>query len=105
MGQNRVSKLLVVSAMCLATFVAFGQETHRRIVTVTPVEICTPLVNPDQGWGIWAGPRNFNNGKSMSLEDNTTAFGDDARLFGWILLDWMWAELEPEEGNYKVSAT
>jgi hypothetical protein len=100
MGRNRDLKLLVVSAMCLVTFVASGQGTHRRIETVTPVEISTPLVNPDQGWGIWAGPRYYT-GRPMSLNDNTTAFGDDAPLFSWILIDWMWADLEPEEGKYK----
>jgi len=66
---------------------------------VTPIEIDAPLVNPDQGWGLWAGPRYFT-GKRMSFEDNTSAFGDDAPLFNWILVDWMWSDLEPEEGKY-----
>ena len=27
-------------------------------------------------------------------------FGDDGPLFSWVLFDWMWSDLEPQEGHY-----
>jgi len=86
--------------VCLASGTADAQSPSRKIKIVTPIEIDAPLVNPDQGWGLWAGPRYFT-GKPMSFEDNTSAFGDDAPLFSWILIDWMWSDLEPQEGKYE----
>ncbi len=71
----------------------------RAITTVTPVENNEPLTNPYMGWGLWAGPR-YLDGREFSLEHNTIAFGDDAPLFSWVLIDWVWADLEPEEGKY-----
>ncbi len=64
-----------------------------------PTEIHDVLQNPWMGWGLWAGPVYFD-GTPRSLADNTTAFGDDAPLFQWVLLDWMWADLEPKEGEF-----
>jgi len=97
---NRRQLRLIAAAAVLFTVVpCHGQSDPRRIKTVVPVEIDAPLVNPDQGWGLWAGPRYFT-GKPMSHEDNTSAFGDDAPLFSWILIDWMWSDLEPQEGRY-----
>jgi hypothetical protein len=94
--------LLNLVAVAAASFLVLpcqGQSDPRTIKTVVPVEINAPLVNPDQGWGLWAGPRYFT-GKPMSYEDNTSAFGDDAPLFSWILVDWMWSDLEPQEEKY-----
>jgi hypothetical protein len=67
--------------------------------TVVPKEIDGPVNNPYMGWGLWAGPRYFD-GKPFTLEYNTTGFGDDAPLFSWVLVDWMWSDLEPEEGKF-----
>jgi hypothetical protein len=67
---------------------------------VKPVEIYGVLNNPWMGWGLWAGPIYFN-GTPRTLEDNTVAFGHDAPLFDWVLLDWMWADLEPQEGHFR----
>ena len=53
-----------------------------------PREIDNALVNPYCGWGIWAGPRFFDS-RQFSVEFNTKGFGDDAPLFGWVLIDWM----------------
>jgi hypothetical protein len=64
-----------------------------------PIEIDDPLPNPYMGWGIWAGPRYFD-GRPFTLEYNTSNFGDDAPLFSWVLIDWMWSDLEPQEGQY-----
>jgi hypothetical protein len=59
--------------------------------TVVPAEIDIPLSNPYMGWGLWAGPRYYT-GQPFTI--------DDAPLFGWVLVDWMWSDLEPEEGKY-----
>jgi len=69
------------------------------ITTVKPVEIDGPLPNPYMGWGIWAGSRYFD-GRPFTLDYNTTGFGDNAPLFDWVLIDWMWHDLEPKEGQY-----
>ena len=39
-------------------------------------------------------------GRHYSVEENTVGFGDDAPLFDWFCLDWMWADLQPREGKY-----
>ncbi len=67
--------------------------------TVQPREIDVPLTNPYSGWGIWLGLRYFD-GRIFSNEYNTTGFGDDAPLFTWAVVDWMWADLEPAEGKF-----
>ena len=66
---------------------------------VRPVETAGVLHNPWMGWGLWAGPVS-QHGRRYTVEDSTTGFGDDAPLFDWFCLDWMWADLEPEEGTY-----
>ncbi|HUU27557.1 MAG TPA: DUF4832 domain-containing protein [archaeon] len=71
-------------------------------LVVRPKEIDSVLNNPWMGWGLWAGPIYFD-GTRRSLEDNTTGFGDSAALFDWVLLDWMWADLEPREGEFQWS--
>jgi hypothetical protein len=75
------------------------QNPTAALSTVVPQEIAGPLSNPYMGWGLWAGPR-YLDGRSFNTEYNTTGFGDDAPLFGWALIDWMWADLEPQEGQY-----
>ncbi len=68
-------------------------------VTVQPRETDEALHNPWMGWGLWAGPVS-GQGRRCTVEESTVGFGDDAPLFDWICLDWMWADLEPEEGKY-----
>ena len=63
-------------------------------------EIDGALHNPWMGWGIWAGPISWE-GRRYTVEQNTQGFDDDAPLFDWIVLDWMWADLEPQEGAYR----
>ena len=72
----------------------------RKSVSLT--EHNRPIVNPYMGWGLWAGPRYYD-GRTFSIQYNTTGFGDDASLFKWVLIDWMWADLEPQEGRYHWS--
>jgi len=78
---------------------ALAAQSPRTIKTVFPVENNAPLPNPYMGWGLWAGPRYFD-GRPFTLEYNTTGFGDDAPLFGWVLIDWMWWDLEPKGGQF-----
>ncbi len=92
--------LTLVAVVCLATTLDATAADARPIVkTVFPTEIEDSLGNPYMGWGIWAGPRYFD-GTVFSLDYNTTGFGDDAPLFSWVLIDWMWSDLEPQEGQY-----
>jgi hypothetical protein len=71
---------------------------------VVPTETQGPLNNPYMGWGLWAGSYNDftadRYGQKLSVADNTTAFGDDAPNFSWVLLDWPWAAAEPSEGQF-----
>lgn len=67
---------------------------------IRPKEVHDVLHNPWMGWGLWAGPVS-GQGRRYTVEENTVGFGDDAPLFDWICLDWMWAQLEPEEGKYR----
>jgi len=78
---------------------AGAADSSQRIKTVIPAEIDGPVNNPYMGWGLWAGPRYFD-GRPFTLAYNTTGFGDDAPLFSWVLIDWMWSDLEPLEGQY-----
>ena len=76
------------------------ESVAENLRTVRTEEIDDPIAGPYMGWGIWAGARYFD-GRSFTLEYNTTGFGDGAPLFSWLLIDWMWADLEPEEGRYQ----
>lgn len=76
------------------------ESVAENLRTVRTEEIDDPIAGPYMGWGIWAGARYFD-GRSFTLEYNTTGFGDSAPLFSWLLIDWMWADLEPEEGRYQ----
>ena len=88
-----------VSASARSDFQTSG-SSNSLITTARPREIDDPLVNPYCGWGICAGPR-FYNGRRFSVSDNTTGFGNDAPLFSWVLIDWMWSDLEPREGHFE----
>jgi hypothetical protein len=70
------------------------------LTTVRPRETEEPLVNPYCGWGLWAGPR-FYDSRVFAIEYSTKGFGDDAPLFNWVLVDWMWSDLEPREGEFE----
>jgi hypothetical protein len=90
---------LAMTAPSSALFAGSIEENSSATTTVAPKEIDTPLPNPYMGWGLWAGPRYFD-GRSFTLEYNTSGFGDSAPLFGWVLIDWMWHDLEPKEGQF-----
>ncbi len=94
-------KALLILTLWYSARVSVGiaADASPPMRTVVPTEIEEPLVNPYMGWGLWAGPRYFD-GRPFTLEYNTTGFGDDAPLFSWVLIDWMWADLEPQEGQY-----
>ncbi len=94
-------RALAALAVFYMVTMSIGVAAYARplIKTVVPTEVDDPLVNPYMGWGIWAGPRYFD-GRPFTLEYNTTGFGDDVPLFSWLLVDWMWADLEPQEGQY-----
>jgi hypothetical protein len=81
--------------MAFAVLASAGEQTE---VTAVPAETNAPLINPYAGWGIWAGPRDWEF-KNFSVADNTTAYPDDASLFSWLMLDWNWSDLEPREGE------
>lgn len=71
------------------------------VTVIAPTEIDDPMPNPYMGWGIWVAPRQLGYTKpDYSVASNTTEFGDDAPLFGWVMVDWDWAHLEPKEGVY-----
>jgi hypothetical protein len=84
-------------AIALASIPAGASAQMRKSVSLT--EHNRPIVNPYMGWGLWAGPRYYD-GRTFPIEYNTTGFGDDAPLFKWVLIDWMWSDLEPQEGRY-----
>jgi hypothetical protein len=94
-------RFVVESADCRFIGVqnATPQASSAKRTTVHPHEIDDPLVNPYCGWGIWAGPR-FYDSRPFNVEYNTKGFGDDASLFSWVLIDWMWADLETKEGQF-----
>jgi hypothetical protein len=78
-----------------------AQASEKRQVAF-PTEIDVPTNNPYTGWGIWAGSYGFGNDeKAYAVAEVTTGFGDDAPLSSWVLLDWDWAGLEPQQGNYQ----
>ncbi len=91
--------LVLVASILTSPWMLMAAEPKPLIKTVQPVEIDQPVNNPYMGWGLWAGPRYFD-GRPFSMEYNTIGFGDSASLFDWVLIDWMWADLEPQEGNY-----
>ncbi len=92
-------RLCIVAALCALASVLAAAEPTPIIKTIVPAEINDPLTNPNMGWGIWAGPRYYD-GTVFSIDYNTSGFGDDAPLFSWVLIDWMWSDLEPQEGQY-----
>jgi hypothetical protein len=91
--------LIILSILLLNVPELFPAQSQPLIRTVIPAEHDAPLSNPFMGFGLWAGPRYYD-GRTFTLEYNTTGFGDDAPLFSWVLVDWMWSDLEPQEGKY-----
>lgn len=90
----------VLCCLTLQVESAIGQA-NISIETVHPAEVNDPLPNPYMGYGLWAGRQGFgNNEKHYTVEQCTTGFGDDAPLFNWVLIDWDWSSLEPEEGQF-----
>jgi hypothetical protein len=81
------------------SIVASATMGRAEDTTYKAKEIDAPLTNPFCGWGIWAGPR-FLDSRQFSLDYNTVDFGDGAPLFSYVLVDWMWADLEPKEGDF-----
>lgn len=76
-------------------------EVHKII---RPIEIDTPLSNPYMGWGLWVGPQQYGYSEAQfSTAGNTTEFEDSAPLFSWVMVDWPWNILEPNEGQYDWS--
>jgi hypothetical protein len=103
LGGQRPARVAVVVGLFLLMVVraASAQRPGSVLKTVVPTEIDGPVSNPYMGWGIWAGAHGFGNTeKDYSVADNTTAFGDDAPLFDWVLIDWDWRSLEPVEGKF-----
>ena len=88
------------ASLWLGAVKASPQEVSDETQIVRPQEISDPLPNPYMGWGIWAGPR-YLTGRLVSMEENTTAFGAVDPAFDWVLVDWIWSDLEPKEGQYK----
>jgi hypothetical protein len=94
-------KYLVLStALLTLSSLGLAADPHSVPTTVKPAEIDDPVPNPYMGWGNWAGPQQFGNETQLSVEQNTTGFGDDAPLFNWVMLDWAWKDLEPQEGQF-----
>jgi hypothetical protein len=56
---------------------ASGRAEER---VVRPAETDAPLVNPDCGWGIWAGPR-FIDSRRFTVNHNTVISGMTPRCF------------------------
>jgi hypothetical protein len=96
---NRLLGIAYVLICLAGTLTARAADSRQVMYTAVPTEIDGPVNNPYMGWGIWAGPRYFD-GRSFTLKYNTAGFGDDAPLYSWVLIDWMWSDLEPQEGQY-----
>ena len=91
---------LIALSCIFAPLLSAANGPKDDLQVMHPQEIGTPLPNPDMGWGIWAGPRYFT-GRTVGMAENTTAFGEVDPIFGWVMVDWVWSDLEPEEGRYK----
>ena len=98
MWSSRFWNSMVVWLFFTMAFAVLASAGERTEVTAVSAETNAPLVNPYAGWGIWAGPRDWEF-KNFSVADNTTAYPDDAPLFSWLMLDWNWSNLEPREGE------
>ena len=103
----KIALAFMVAASCTALAGSpAGAATNAGSLmrVIIPAETLGPLNNPYMGWGLWAGSYNDftaeRYGQKLSVADNTTAFGDDAESFSWVLLDWPWAAAEPSEGHF-----
>ena len=94
-----IGSVLSLLSFAGLTFSLRAAEAEQREFTVVPQETDQPLPNPYMGWGIWAGPRDWEF-KNFTVQDNTTAYPDDAPLFNWVMLDWNWSDLERQEGKF-----
>jgi len=98
---NLTRNLRILMLALAGGVLAIPAGAQTPLKTVVPTEIDAPLPNPYMGWGAWAGRVQFGyNEKHFSVADDTTGFGDDIPLFGWVLIDWDWRTLEPEEGKF-----
>ncbi len=95
----RMRRIHCAAVLAFAGAALAAGQPEPDVTAVRPVEHNRPLTNPHMGWGLWAGPRYFD-GRAFTLDYNTRGFGDDAPLFGWVLIDWMWRDLEPRKGEY-----
>jgi uncharacterized protein DUF4832 len=95
---TRLLNSVLLWLLLTIAFAGSANAADETEVTVRPTETNAPLVNPYAGWGIWAGPRDWEF-KNFSVADNTTAYPDDAPLFSWLMLDWNWSDLERHEGE------
>jgi hypothetical protein len=97
-------RVVAVGAAIILTLWAGGVVKgtgNPQTITALPTEIQTPLPDPYMGWGIWVAPRQMGfSTKPFSVAYDTTGFADDAPLFNWALVDWHWADLEPQEGRF-----
>lgn len=100
-NKSRHLGVFAVLALLLVVYLppCFAAHNSPSLKTVVPIEIDDPLVNPNSGWGIWVGPRDWEF-KNYSVADNTTAYPDDAPLFNWLMVDWNWSDIEPVEGRF-----
>ena len=101
----RALQVAVALGCTLAFWPALAAQDTVPMKTVLPVEVQSPVNNPYMGWGLWAGAYNdfvaTRYAQPLSRADSTTAFGDDAPMFNWVLLDWPWANVEPSEGEFE----
>lgn len=96
----RTLMFIVALLLCASTTAPHSRGLDPVYKTVAPREIHEPIDNPYMGWGIWTGLRYFD-GTEYPVEYSTIGFGDDALLFSNVMIDWMWADLEAEEGAYE----
>lgn len=92
---TRNFKVSIAFILLINAFV-FAQKT-----TVVPVELNAPIVNPYMGWGAWIGNHGFGGSElDFTVKQNTIDFANSDTLFSWLMLDWDWASLEPQEGVF-----
>ncbi|MCK4628842.1 MAG: DUF4832 domain-containing protein [Sedimentisphaerales bacterium] len=95
MIKKSIRKIMLWTAAVTAILTQVGYCNSGEQITVRPVEINDMLHNPDVGWCLLTFGWN-------SVEDSTVNFtgGDNAPLFDVVVLDFMWANLEPENNVF-----
>ena len=93
--KKSIKRIVLWAAAVTAILTQVGYCNSGEQITVRPVEINDMLHNPDVGWCLLTFGWN-------SVEDSTVNFtgGDDAPLFDVVVLDFMWANLEPENNVF-----